>query len=198
MWTSQSITEQHTQPAIPHCWPRLTGCRLVQNMFSVIHRYMTIKKASPEERKQMVPRVVVFGGKAASAYYMAKKMIRLVTAVGDVVNNDPDVGDLLKVGAPGCCPVLPHGVTRCRSHIAVFLYQWCVPCLPGAEAAAWFAGGLPARLQRQPGRDHHPRSRAVPAHLHGRHRGLWHLQHEVPDERLPHHRHHGRCQRGDR
>lgn len=44
-----------------------------------------------------MPRVVVFGGKAASAYYMAKKMIKLITAVGSVVNNDPDVGDLLKV-----------------------------------------------------------------------------------------------------
>jgi len=41
--------------------------------------------------------VVVFGGKAASAYYMAKKMLKLITAVGDVVNSDPDVGDLLKV-----------------------------------------------------------------------------------------------------
>ena len=41
--------------------------------------------------------MVIFGGKAASAYYMAKKMIKLITAVGDVVNNDSDVGDLLKV-----------------------------------------------------------------------------------------------------
>ena len=76
-------------------------------MFSVVHRYNVIKAASPAERKNMVPRVVVFGGKAASAYYMAKKMIRLVTAVGDVVNNDPDVGDLLKVGL-GC--YLRHSV----------------------------------------------------------------------------------------
>ncbi|KAK9849011.1 hypothetical protein WJX84_007293 [Apatococcus fuscideae] len=67
------------------------------NMFSIINRYLEIKAASPEERKKFVPRVCVFGGKAASAYYMAKKMIRLVTAVGEVVNNDAEVGDLLKV-----------------------------------------------------------------------------------------------------
>jgi starch phosphorylase len=67
------------------------------NMFSIIHRYLDIKQMSPEERKQVVPRVCIFGGKAASAYYMAKKMIRLITAVGNVVNNDQDVGDLLKV-----------------------------------------------------------------------------------------------------
>jgi starch phosphorylase len=44
-----------------------------------------------------VPRSVIFGGKAASAYVAAKKIVRLITAVGAVVNNDPDVGDLLKV-----------------------------------------------------------------------------------------------------
>ena len=71
--------------------------RQYMNMISVILRYATIKKATPEERKAIVPRVIVFGGKAASAYYMAKKIVRLVTAVGDVVNQDPDVGDLLKV-----------------------------------------------------------------------------------------------------
>ena len=33
---------------------------------------------------------------------MAKKIIRLTTAIGETVNNDPDVSDLLKVLAPQC------------------------------------------------------------------------------------------------
>eukprot|EP01025_Chloroclados_australasicus_P032602 TRINITY_DN33029_c0_g1_i7.p1 TRINITY_DN33029_c0_g1~~TRINITY_DN33029_c0_g1_i7.p1 ORF type:complete len:458 (-),score=71.98 TRINITY_DN33029_c0_g1_i7:346-1587(-) len=67
------------------------------NMLSVIWRYKQIKKMSPEERANVVPRVVVVGGKAASAYDMAKRIIRLVTAVGEVLNNDPDTNDLLRV-----------------------------------------------------------------------------------------------------
>jgi glycogen phosphorylase len=56
-----------------------------------------VQEATPEERKKMVPRVVIVGGKAASAYYMAKKIVKLVNAIGETVNSDPDVGDLLKV-----------------------------------------------------------------------------------------------------
>jgi starch phosphorylase len=67
------------------------------NILSLIWRYHQIKTASPEEKAKMVPRVSMFGGKAASAYYMAKKIVRLINCVGSVVNNDPDVGDLLKV-----------------------------------------------------------------------------------------------------
>lgn len=67
------------------------------NILSIIYRYHEIKNASPEERKKFVPRVTLFGGKAASAYYMAKKIVRLINRVGSVVNNDPDVKDLLKV-----------------------------------------------------------------------------------------------------
>jgi len=67
------------------------------NIFGVIHRYLTLKALSPAERKKAVPRVSIFGGKAAPGYWMAKTIIRLITAVAAVVNNDKDIGDLLKV-----------------------------------------------------------------------------------------------------
>jgi starch phosphorylase len=43
------------------------------------------------------PRTFVFGGKASPGYHLAKLMIKLITAVGDVVNRDPDVRGRLKV-----------------------------------------------------------------------------------------------------
>jgi starch phosphorylase len=43
------------------------------------------------------PRTFIFGGKAAPGYRMAKLMIKLITSVGNLVNNDPDVRDRLKV-----------------------------------------------------------------------------------------------------
>ena len=72
--------------------------RQLMNILSVIVRYKAIKAATPAERAAMTPRAVVFGGKAASAYRAAKKIVRLVTAVAAVVNADEEVGDLLKVG----------------------------------------------------------------------------------------------------
>ena len=44
----------------------------------------------------MVPKVCIIGGKAA-AYNQVRHIIRLITGVQHVVNNDPEVGDLLKV-----------------------------------------------------------------------------------------------------
>lgn len=67
------------------------------NIFGVIHRYLTLKAMTPAERKKQMPRVSIFGGKAAPGYWMAKQIIHLINAVGSVVNNDEDIGDLLKV-----------------------------------------------------------------------------------------------------
>ncbi|MCV7194715.1 glycogen/starch/alpha-glucan phosphorylase [Mycolicibacterium brumae] len=43
------------------------------------------------------PRVFIFGGKAAPGYFMAKRIIKLITAIGATVNNDPDVNRFLRV-----------------------------------------------------------------------------------------------------
>jgi starch phosphorylase len=67
------------------------------NVFGIVHRYLQIKGMTAEEKKKAVPRVVIFGGKAAPGYWMAKTVIHLINKVGDIINNDKDVGDLLKV-----------------------------------------------------------------------------------------------------
>jgi len=71
--------------------------RQLLNLLHVVHKYLTIKKASDVDRKNIVPRVVIFAGKAAPGYVMAKRHIKLINSVADVVNNDKGVGDLLKV-----------------------------------------------------------------------------------------------------
>jgi starch phosphorylase len=71
--------------------------RQLLNILSLIYRYICIKRASPADRAKFVPRVAIFAGKAAPGYYLAKRIIHLINAVGAKVNNDPEVGDLLKV-----------------------------------------------------------------------------------------------------
>ena len=71
--------------------------RQLLNILSLIDRYHRIKGMSPEERKDVVPRMAMLGGKAAPGYDAAKRIIKLVNAVGEVVNNDPDVSPYLKV-----------------------------------------------------------------------------------------------------
>ncbi|MBJ7449173.1 MAG: glycogen/starch/alpha-glucan phosphorylase [Parachlamydiales bacterium] len=45
----------------------------------------------------MVPRTIIIGGKAAPGYYMAKLIIKLINSIANVVNNDPDAKDWIKV-----------------------------------------------------------------------------------------------------
>ncbi|KAJ8101146.1 glycosyl transferase [Lipomyces tetrasporus] len=71
--------------------------RQQMNIFGVIHRYLSIKTMTEEEKKEATPRVCIFGGKSAPGYYMAKTIIKLINAVSEVVNADADIGDLLKV-----------------------------------------------------------------------------------------------------
>jgi starch phosphorylase len=64
------------------------------NILHVIALYLRLK-ADPG--MSMTPRTFVFGGKAAPGYRMAKLIIKLITAAGDVVNRDETVRDRLKV-----------------------------------------------------------------------------------------------------
>jgi glycogen phosphorylase len=68
--------------------------RQLLNVLHVITRYHQILD---RPQGNWVPRTVIFGGKAASAYYMAKLIIRLINDVARVVNSDKVVGDRLKV-----------------------------------------------------------------------------------------------------
>ncbi|NBQ89726.1 MAG: glycogen phosphorylase, partial [Betaproteobacteria bacterium] len=64
------------------------------NILHVIGLYLRLKT---DPHFAPAPRVFIFGGKAAPGYAMAKLIIRLITAVAEVVNRDPAVRDLLKV-----------------------------------------------------------------------------------------------------
>lgn len=71
--------------------------RQTLNIFGVIHRYFTLKAMTPEERKKANPRVVLFAGKAAPGYYIAKLVIRLIVNVARVINTDPDTKEYLEL-----------------------------------------------------------------------------------------------------
>jgi starch phosphorylase len=68
--------------------------RQLLNVLHVVTRYQAIL-ADP--RADWVPRTVIFAGKAASSYFAAKSIIRLIHDVGAVVNSNPVVADRLKV-----------------------------------------------------------------------------------------------------
>ena len=68
--------------------------RQLLNLLHVIHLYGRIKRG---DTAGWTNRCVLIGGKAAPGYYMAKLIIKLTNNIAQVVNSDPQVGDMLKV-----------------------------------------------------------------------------------------------------
>jgi starch phosphorylase len=68
--------------------------RQLLNVLHVVTLYNRIKE-NPEA--DVVPRTVLFAGKAAPAYHQAKIIIKLINSVADIVNNDPEVRGRLRV-----------------------------------------------------------------------------------------------------
>jgi starch phosphorylase len=64
------------------------------NLLHVVSLYDRLKH---DQRADVTPRTVIFGGKAAPGYFMAKLIIKLIHSVAQVVNSDPSVSDQIKV-----------------------------------------------------------------------------------------------------
>lgn len=64
------------------------------NALNILTEYLAIK-ANPNG--SFTPHTYIFGAKAAPGYFMAKKIISFICALGDMINNDPDVKGRLKV-----------------------------------------------------------------------------------------------------
>ncbi|SLM64922.1 MULTISPECIES: glycogen phosphorylase [Dickeya] len=68
-----------------------------RQLLNVLHLITLYNRIKDDPDLDRVPRVAIFAGKAASAYYMAKHIIHLINDVAKVVNNDPAVKDKLKI-----------------------------------------------------------------------------------------------------
>lgn len=60
----------------------------------ILSLYLRLKNG---KGKDISPTAFIFGGKAAPGYFMAKRIIKLITSVADLINNDPEVNKVLKV-----------------------------------------------------------------------------------------------------
>ncbi len=68
--------------------------RQLLNAMNILDTYYTLKE---NPSLDICPRTYVFGAKAASSYYMAKQIIRLIWQLGEVINNDKSINDKIKV-----------------------------------------------------------------------------------------------------
>lgn len=68
--------------------------RQLLNAFNILDLYLRLKE-NPD--LDITPRTFIFGAKAANSYYMAKLIIRLIYMMSEVINNDPDIKDKIKI-----------------------------------------------------------------------------------------------------
>ncbi len=64
------------------------------SVLHIIRQYFRLKM---NPKLEIAPRAYIFGGKAAPGYFMAKRIIKLINAVGETINHDPDVNRFMKV-----------------------------------------------------------------------------------------------------
>ena len=64
---------------------------------NVLHIIALYQRLKHDGQVSIMPRTFLFGGKAAPGYYMAKLIIKLINSVAEVVNNDPQVREYLRV-----------------------------------------------------------------------------------------------------
>lgn len=71
--------------------------RQLMYCFYVLHRYLWLKKLPAAEREQVTPRTFLVAGKAAPAYFIAKRVIRFATAISECVNADLETSRYLQM-----------------------------------------------------------------------------------------------------
>ncbi len=68
--------------------------RQLLNLLKIVKYYLDLKD---DPKKDVVPRVFIFGAKAAPSYHYAKSIIKCINEVGNLINNDKTIKDKLKV-----------------------------------------------------------------------------------------------------
>lgn len=68
-----------------------------RQLLNILHIITLYNRIKDNPKQDFVPRTIIFGGKAAPAYFAAKLIIKLINSIADAVNNDKVIGDRLKI-----------------------------------------------------------------------------------------------------